>query len=231
MERAMVMRARVVVSLAGIALVSCYDLERLDPGPKTPHLLVDDFEDGDAVPRVASFENWKASPFKKGPEATTSGDVVESDLDGGFALLGEFVFSNPPNSDFTGGSLGIGNARNPPDVRQYRAIHVTARFQPGALLPSNTRFYAELQCNAAPPLGNVQGPFYVQLAMPVTSDWKALRLDLDRFNEPTPEQPLIAGGRPACLATVDAIRFTISTNLAGLTPRGGSFYIDDVSFE
>jgi hypothetical protein len=227
----MVERTRATYCVALLALAGCYDLERLDPGPERPYLLIDDFEDGDAEPSAPSFENWMALPFKSGDEASTSIAIVDSDLDGGLALLGEFVFDDL-NGDFTGASLGIGNARNPLDVRRYRAIHVTWRFQPGPLaLPPTTRFYAELQCNAAPPLGDVQSPFWVQLAMPVSSDWKALRLDLAFFNEPTPEQPRIAGGPKACLATVDAIRFTIATSLGTLSPRGGSVYIDDVYFE
>ena len=236
----MVTRACGALTLSLVGLAGCYDLERLDPGPRSPYLLVDDFEldpedteDDRWLPDVPGFGRWSVLPFKPGPGASHAISIVEPGFDSEYSLLGEFLFADPGNGVFTGASLGIVGPRVQLDVRQYRAIHVAASFDSGTTsFPDNTRFYAELTCSSALPLGNVTVPFFVQRSMGlVTSDWKALRLDLDQFVEPSPEEPLIAGGPRACLSAVDAIRFTISTSLGGRPPVGGSFFIDDVYFE
>jgi hypothetical protein len=230
-ERNVVAHVRVTILFAALAPAGCYDMERLDPGPESSFLLIDNFEDGDDTPSVTTFDDWKAYPFKKGPGSSERIAVEESGVDGGFALVGNFVFTYL-NGDFTGASMGIVNANPLLDVRRYRALHVASRFAPGSgSLPPNTRYYAELGCNSVVPIGNEPSPYYVQLAMPVTGDWQASPLPLERFVEPSPEQPKIAGGPPACLAAVDSIRFTISMSLGPGAESGGTFSIDDVSFE
>jgi hypothetical protein len=117
------------------------------------------------------------------------------------------------------------------DVRRYRALHVTTRFIPdAATLPETTRFYGELNCNSAPPVGTVS-ELYVGHVMPVTNDWQQFRLDIEEFSELNTEPPKIAGGPPSCLPLVDGIRFTVSTNLPNQDPVGGRFFIDDVYFQ
>jgi hypothetical protein len=199
-------------SIALIALAGCYDLERLDPGPENPYLLVDDFEEDDTGSNLHGFGPWTVFPFnwQNSPEPTiehTRGLTSDG------ALVGEFVANHPGNDRYTGVSLGITSTRPLLDVRRYRALHVTTRFIPdAATLPETTRFYGELNCNSAPPVGTVS-ELYVGHVMPVTNDWQQFRLDIEEFSELNTEPPKIAGGPPSCLPLVDGIRFTVSTNL------------------
>jgi hypothetical protein len=227
----MVTRACVALTLSLVALVGCYDLERLDPGPESPYLLVDDFDDQDPIPSVRGFGRWSAYPFENSAEDNPEPVVGFGGGDnGGSSLFGEFEFRYPGNNRYTGASLGVQALREPLDVGRFRALHVTARFDSGSTsLPPNARFYADLNCDSAPPLGNVTAPLWVTKNMVVTNDWQQFRLD--GFDELTSEPDRIAGGPPACLAVVDGIRFTVSTDLPGQITVSGRFFIDDVYFE
>jgi len=143
-------------------------------------------------------------------------------------MLGDFVFTNPGGGAVTGASLGTKASRFPIDVRRFRALYVTARVDSESILPDNTRFYADLNCDSAPPLGNVTKPFWVTDNMPVTTDWQEFRLD--GFEELNTEPAKIAGSPGACLAVVDGIRFTVAMSVAD-EPVAVRFFIDDVYFE
>ena len=164
------MLARIVVIAAAVALGGCYDMSTLDPGTEGGTLLVDDFEDGTEMPSIPNFQSWKIYPFMSG-EGVVSDDL-DFDTPGSndtHALRGDFVFK-PVGGVFTGASLGIQSPRVLLDARKFRALYVSARFDSGGVaLPGNARFYADLNCNSAPPLGNVTKPFWVSDNIEVTT--------------------------------------------------------------
>jgi len=231
----MVASTRFAASLAVVVLTGCYDLERLDPGPKSPRLVIDDFEDGNLSPEVPGFGTWRVYPFKWEPDPDRPEDDPRLEfvtgLDGGLALAGEFTFKYPGSEVYTGFSIGTaGDPRNPYDVRGYRAMHLTTRFEQGVPpLPGTARIYVQIGCDSAPPLGDVTGPFFVNSFMDFNSDWHTL--ELDYFSELISEPKRIDGDASACLAVVDSIRFTVSTTVAPGARAQGTFHIDDVYFE
>jgi hypothetical protein len=226
------MVTRLAISLSLVLVAGCYDLERLDPGPKSSVLPIDDFEDGDPIPN-ASFDTWwKALPFNWGQNPPPVPSVAPPGFESNYALRGTFEWHYPLNHDFTGVSLGVSDARPHLDVNRYRALHVSARFDPGASeFNGTTRFYADLGCESVPTSGNVTGAYVTQLMDEMSNDWQSFVLELPGFQEPTSDPPHIVGGARTCLADLDGIRFTVGTNLEAGDVVSGTLYIDDVYFE
>lgn len=225
------MVARVAVSLSLALSAGCYDLERLDPGPKASVLPIDDFEDGDRQPN-ANFDSWwRALPFNWGLNPPPEIAVAPSGFESSYALQGTFEFRYPSH-EFMGVSLGISDARPHLDVNRYRALHVTARFDPGAsVFNATTRIYADLGCESVPTNDNITGAYVTHVMRDMSADWQSFVLELAGFGEPTSDPPRIVGGPRACLAELDGIRFTVGTNLATDEVVSGTLYIDDVYFE
>lgn len=227
----MVARGPACVLALTLAVGGCYDLERLDPGPETYHLLIDDFEDGDNLPSATEFSDWRAFPFKEEYDRAVELELTEGN-GSDFAYVGDFELRYPVGGGISGISLGISGAtRDPVDARVFRKFHFSARLLPDTPFPEATEFYVQLGCDGAPPLGTLQAPFFVQQNVPRSSDWITLELSLDAFGEPDHDPPKIKGGTPACLAVVDSIRFTVSTYLAPTEVLTFLLFIDDVYFE
>jgi hypothetical protein len=216
-------------------------METLDPGPASPYLLIDNFEDTEQDPyKLASavqFKGaWKGYPFN----ADNNPNLVESlefvDVDGNtsrYALAGRFRFIDPGNRDFTGVNVGVTDARPLLDARFFEAIHLSIRFDQGSTpFPTNTHFYVQLGCDSAPALGTETSPFWVHAGLDnLTNDWKSLRLPISNFSEPQESSGRIAGGAAACLARVDSVRITVATHLALEDPVTGNLYLDDIYFD
>jgi hypothetical protein len=238
-ERDVVGRARTATVVGALALAGCYDMEALDPGPASPYLLIDDFEDAPDDPyklaSAAQFKGaWKAYPFNadNNPGLTESLEFVGGNT-GGFALAGRFRFIDPNNQDFTGVNVGVTDARPLLDARFFEAIQVSIRFDQGSTpFPTNTHFYVQLGCDSAPALGTETSPFWVHAGLDdVTNDWKTLRVPISNFSEPQESSGRIDGGAAACLARVDSVRITVATHMRLEDPVTGSLYLDDVSFD
>jgi hypothetical protein len=223
-----VMRASVGVTVAAVMLGGCYDMSTLDPGEEGGKLVVDDFEDGTEMPSIPNFARWTIFPFKSGEGVLSKELGIDAPgSDDARALHADFVFA-PLGGAFTGASVGIQAERVLLDARKFRALYVSARFESGGVaLPDNARFYADLNCNSAPPRGNVTKPFWVTKNMPISADWKELRLE--HFDELNTEEEKIDGEADVCLAVVDGIRFTVS--LIPTAPIGVSLFIDNVYFQ
>ncbi len=226
----MVARARIGVLLAAVAVTGCYDLERLDPGPESYFLLIDDFEDGDDEPSASQFSSWRADPFNADYE-----HIVVKVIPGGYseyAFTGEFTFEYP-GAKYSGMNLGVtGASLDPVDARVYESFHFSARAEPGDRpFPELTDFYVQLGCSDAPPKGLVKGPFWIQQNVELTSDWQTYELSLDAFSEPNHVPPAIKGGVPACRAVVDSVRLTVAMPLGAGESATGSLSIDDVYFK
>lgn len=227
----MVKLMRVGVLFVSLGAFGCYDMGQLDPGAADApsRLWVDDFEGAQDSPQIPDFGTWRASPFdRRGPGTTTHvgrGEGFGSEQ----SLMGDFAITSAGDY-FTGAWLGTKTTSTPLDVRRFEALYVMARFDPDSPLPDNTRFYADLNCDSAPPLVEGTKPLWVTDSMDkMTSDWKQFRLF--NFGELTGEGDKIDGAPDSCLAVVDAIRFTVSMVVTNGSVVTGRLYIDDVYFE
>jgi hypothetical protein len=227
-EGNVVTRSRASVLAAAVAVAGCYDLERLDPGPESHYLLIDDFEDGDGEPSASHFGTWRAYPFNPDFDVADPPEVVDGN-DSYFALRGEFHFTG--NQAYNGMSLGPGTTDTPIEARVFESIHLSARFVPeDGPFPQLTDYYVQLGCTDV--RFTNPGPYFIHQNIELTNDWQTLVLPLDSFGEPTDLPPRIKGGPPACLAMVDFVRITVATKpSSGEPPITGSLYIDDVFFE
>jgi hypothetical protein len=233
-EWQVVVRTRVWPAAAAFALLGCYDMERLDLGPASPYLLIDDFEDEDRLASAVQFHgSWKAIPFNadNNPNLIERLDFVNGNTS--IALVGRFHFIDPGNQEFTGVNVGVSDARPLVDARFFEAIHFSIRFDSGNMpFPTITNFYVQLGCDSAPPLGNAARPFWVHYGLDgVTNDWKTIEAPIKSFVEPTEMGERIDGGPAACLARVDSVRFTVTTHMRNEGPVTGSLYLDDINFE
>jgi hypothetical protein len=228
-----VVRVRASLLVLSVAISGCYDLEHLDPGPKSQYLLIDDFEDRDGYPSASQFGSWRARGFNadNNPDLVQRLDVLLAD--GDYALLGEFNFIDPGNANNTGVDLGVSDAGSDPvDARVFRSFHFSARGVPaGPPLPTLTRYYVQLGCDGAPARPGWGSPFWIQHNVRLSPDWQAQSLSLDAFAELGSEDPKIEGGAAACLAVVDSVRFNVATVLSDGASVTGSLYIDDVYFD
>ncbi|HEX6275515.1 MAG TPA: hypothetical protein VFZ53_20885 [Polyangiaceae bacterium] len=223
------------------ALGGCYDMERLDPGPAHPYLLVDDFEDAadvqDGMLAAATQfrDQWMVKSFNADnnpiQELVTRFEFVEGSASE-YALLAEVRLIDPGNGRFTGVNVGVSDASPLLDARRFEAIHFAIRFDDGGTqFPPLTNFYVQLGCDSAPTL---QGgpPLWVNAGIDnVSNDWQTRHVRMANFREPAEEPYEIDGGAEACLARVDSVRFTLSTIMGGLEPVTGRIYLDDIDFE
>lgn len=224
-------RGHVTLLAAAVAVAGCYDLERLDPGPESHYLLIDDFEDGNGVPSASQFGSWRAAPFITGYDHPEELDVLEAN-DSAYALRAEFRLDYPNSDAYSGVSVGVFDARELLEGRVFQTFHFSARFVPSTPFPDVTEYYVQFGCAGAPHVPGVDGPFWIEHNVDIGPEWQAQSLSVGAFGLPSNVGPLIEGGPPACLAVVDNIRFTVSTKLDALDePVSASLYIDDVYFE
>ena len=81
-----------------LTLAACFDVKPVDPGPAD--FLIDDFEDGDTVPKTSLFGRWGCFSFNpetgQDPQQTVSCDLERQPGDqSAFALLMRFKPSRP----------------------------------------------------------------------------------------------------------------------------------------
>ena len=235
----MVTRARTAALFGALALVSCYDMQELDPGPEHPYLLIDDFEDGDdaetgMMASASQFRHmWQAAPFNADNNRGMVHYLEITPADpSAFALGGEFTFTDPGNDDFTGVNVGVSNARPLLDARFFEAIHFTIRFDQGtSRFPSTTKFYVQLGCDSAPTVNDDGPPWIHGSIMGVSNDWKTLRVRTADLVKPQEQDFVLEGGVTDCLARVDSVRVTVSTKPRLEEPVTGRLYLDDIYFE
>jgi hypothetical protein len=226
----MVKLVRIGLLSVSLGALGCYDMERLDEGSQSSYLLVDDFESSQSSPQIPDFGPWTAFPFDRRGTGTMTHVGRAPGFAGTQSLVGDFLLT-PAGDDFTGASLGSKAMSIPLDVRRFEALNVMARFDPGdSTLPGNIRFYADLNCDSAPPIVEGTRPLWVTDSMDyMDGNWRQFRLH--EFREPSGEPDKIDSAPESCLAVVDAIRFTLSMVVPNESVVAGQLYIDDVYFE
>jgi hypothetical protein len=226
------------MAAAVLSLPACLEIPKLD----SPPFVIDDFEQGDLIPRAKGFLSWKCDPVSAdeadggapvdpdgGPPATGSGStvdcVVESNGDQHSCCALRASFNLLP------GMLGqYDNARVYTNMDLHTAPMDFTRFQTfvfssivespaGMPLPNGTELYVELGCRS------LQGSTFQSVSQPVPfevgRDWTPARLPMSLF--------MLTGAsrNQACLVAVDSIRFVIRPGRFA-QPAVGTLHIDNV---
>lgn len=229
---------RALCLLLPISSLGCFDVERVDPGSEVERFLVDDFESTDQLPEPP-FQQWACRAFQPDDDPTAVEDCAFVPSNGGTAFMGLFALRDEPNGipEFEGASLSASTTR-PLDLRRYRDLTVSVRFEPSDVVIENApnNLYIELTCRTARVVGTTGNPAnevpHVSRKVPVTPrSWFTFRIDLQRFAQPAWQFDRIVGELQSCLARVDSLAFVLSTDVADGETGGAALYIDDVSFQ
>jgi hypothetical protein len=224
--------------LLSLSLLGCFDVATVDPGNVVEPFLVDDFESTDQLPEPP-FQQWACRAFQPDDDPTAVEDCAFVPGNGGTAFMGRFALSDEPNGipEFEGASLSASTTR-PLDLRRYRDLTVSVRFEPSDRVIENApnNLYIELTCRTARVEGTTGNPSNevptVSRQVPVTPrSWLKFRIALKRFDQPIWQLDRIEGGRESCLTRVDSLAFVLTTDVADGETGGAALYIDDVSFE
>ena len=206
--------ARAAGTLIGCALAvsGCFDVRMVDPGP----LVIDDFDDGDLAPALASFDSWDCYSFNA-PGASIDCDLVQGTDNSPFALYLDFRVDDPTDGKQQHGGAALASwGRAPVDINPYQDLVFSAMLASGTpALPSDARLYVELGCSsAAGEDGSRPGDFYVLASADYKNYWQPFRIDVTSLGQPPWVVNKIEGGPARCRQLIDSIRFTVDAHLA-----------------
>jgi hypothetical protein len=220
-----------------LAVQACFDVRHVEPGDG--HFLIDDFEDGDALPSTPLFDRWVCYVYNpdagQDPAQTVTCDLETTPGDNStFALFAAFALHDPPNGtqDFGGGAV-MTQADFPVDFRGYHDLVFNMRIE-SSNLPAAAFAQVLLGCNTvaleqpAPP-GTY--PITAVQNLPLNNSWLPFRLPLSRFSQPDYQMPRFTEGSAACLAIIDSIHFEVQGQLADGQSGSGVIHIDDIHLE
>jgi len=220
-----------------LTLAACFDVKQVDPGPAD--FLIDDFEDGDTVPKTSLFGRWGCSTFNpdtgQDPQQTASCDVERQPGDqSAFALLMRFKLHGGPEPGplYPVASLATLTPNAAVDFTGYRALTFNIRVELSDPPPPGASFDVQLGCNSvAAEEQDAQEYFDLVQGISPTDKWAPKSLLLANFTQRADETNHFAGGPQACLAVVDSIRFEISGSFTSGQSGSGVIHIDDVRLE
>jgi hypothetical protein len=206
--------ARAVASLIVCALAApgCFDVRVVDPGP----LVIDDFDDGDLAPALASFDSWGCYSFNA-QGASINCDHVQGTDNSPFALYVDFRVDDPRDGKQQHGGAALASwGRAPVDINPYQDLVFSAMLASGSpALPSDARLYVELGCSTAVGEdGSRPGDFYVLASADYKNYWQPFRIDVTSLGQPPWVVNKIEGGPARCRQLIDSIRFTVDAHLA-----------------
>jgi hypothetical protein len=217
-----------------LTLTACFDVKQVDPGPQD--FLIDDFEDGDAVPKTSLFGHWGCFSYNpdtgQDPLQTVSCDLEPQPGDqSAFALLMRFKLHESV-SLYPGASLATFAPNTAADLTGYRALSFNIRVELSDPFPPDPTFHVELGCNSVTAeTQDDQEYFDLDQRIAPTDKWTPKSLLLSNFTQRTDETNHFAGGPQACLAVVDSIRFEITGSFTSGQSGSGVIHIDDVRLQ
>jgi hypothetical protein len=219
-----------------LLLPACLNVPKLDPPP----FVIDDFEDGDLVPRATAFAPWACQTVSS--DSVDGGAPAEADaapappVDGGStascmrelsggdnsccALVASFNLPASTAGRHDDARVLTKTAPSPVDFTRFQTFVFSSILEsPPGGLPSGTQLFVELGCSQLPPAGSRSAIQNVTFA--VNSPWTASRLPMSMFT--------LDGAKmnEACLLAVDSIRFVVRPAL-GAQPALGALHIDNV---
>lgn len=221
-----------------LALQACFDVQPVDPGQGV--FVIDDFEDGDTLPKTSLFDRWECFTFNpdvgQDPEQTVSCDVEPQPGDqSAFGLFARFKLhggASPGAHVYPGATLFTQAANAAVDFTGYRALVFNIRVEQSDPPPPDVMFDVQLGCNSVR-AEHDNGQQYFDLVQGISPDptWQPTPLLLSNFTQRADETNHFAGGPHACLALVDSVRFEIVGNFSSGQSESGVIHIDDVHLE
>ena len=224
--------------LPTLVLQACFDVHQIDPG--NGRFVIDDFEDGDTLPKTPLFQRWDCYTFNlpvgKDPAQTVHCDVERPGDESGYALSASFALHDQPDGKPDNGGAALSTTADPMvDLNGYKTIVFSLKVDFGTL-PSASYAYIALDCNSVAAENQKQAGDYFQLTNDVKpivaiDTWKKFPLALSDLTQPDWQKNRFADGPKACLAAVDSVNFEISGQLADGQAANGVIHIDDVYLE
>jgi hypothetical protein len=229
----------VALSILGTSLgaAACFDVNRVEVSSQAP-LLLDDFEDGDQVPRSDRFTPWYCYAFRSDvPEPTCQGVAPGFHSQGAEALTFEL---NVPLDMQQAGSVGAGIGLStlspvPFDLNAWHTLRFDAKFEsrdPSSSAKSSLA--VRVKCPATAPPGSALDPasVWVEQHFDVGSEWSSLAAPLDAFQQP-PFVP-VSIHVPDCGAQARSLVFEIplTDDRSGIVTGGsGTLTLDNLVLE
>jgi hypothetical protein len=239
-------RAAIAARLRGIgfllptlALQACFDVHQVDPG--SGRFVIDDFEDGDLLPKTPLFQRWGCYTFNPAvgidPAQTAHCDVERPGYKSAYALSASFMLHQRPVYNNAGAALST-IADPMVDLNGYKNIVFSLKVDFGNL-PSASYAFIALDCNSVAAEKQKAALDYFQLTNEVnypivigpTDPWAPFHIPLSEFTQPDWQKNRLADGPKACLAAVDSVNFEINGQLAVGQSGSGVIHIDDVYLE
>lgn len=230
---------RTAVVLASLTAPACFNVTKVDPGdggPCTP-FLIDNFEDGDAVPSTDLLGHWQCYTYNPSTQPVTCG--TGPGIDGGMGLFAQFNLQDPPNhiNDAGGAALSTFTTGVPLDLRPYQDLVISAQIIQGSppLPTQNVNISVELSCNDTAPMVDPGLVGYVDVAqgldLAFNAPWATFHLPMSGFEQPEWETTRFTGGAAECLARVEGFVVSVTPNLTDGQSGSGTLRIDDIQFE
>ena len=238
-------RAAIAARLRGIGfllpilvLQACFDVHHVDPG--SGRFVIDDFEDGDPLPKNPLFQRWDCYTFNPAvgidPAQTAHCDVERPGYESAYALSASFRLHQLPG--YSNGGAALSTIADPMvDLNGYKNIVFSLKVDFGNL-PSASYAFIALDCNSVAAERQKTALDYFQLTNEVnypivaTDTWgPPFHIPLSDLTQPDWQKNRFADGPKACLAAVDSVNFEISGQLAVGQSGSGFIYIDEVYLE
>jgi len=222
-------RAAATLLVYALAAPACFDVHQVDPGP----LVIDDFDDGDLVPALTTFESWRPYSFNAVGSEVHS-DLTQGNTNSPFAVYLDFRVDDPLDGDVQeAGAALMSESQFPWDVNPYRTLVFSAKLESATpALPSDALLYVELGCKTAVAQdGSHPNDLYVVASVNYTSAWKEYRIEITSFGDPSWIGTRVAGGPAQCRQRVDSIRFSVDAKLNDGQSGHGVLTVDNIYIE
>ena len=228
--------ARVIgLLLPALALQACFDVHQGDPG--NGRFVIDDFEDGDTLPKAPSFQKWNCFTFNpnigQDPAQSVNCGLETPGDASGYALFAAFTLHDPPDGTLQWGGAALVTITYPMvDFNGYHNLVFSLRVDRGNL-PSAAFAHVVLDCNSV----IAESPkkpgenFAVDQQIVATDTWSTFKLELSKFTQPLWQLNRFAGGMQACLAVIDSVNFQVAGQLADGQSAYGVIHIDNIYLE
>jgi hypothetical protein len=216
--------------MAGVASAAagCFDVHRADPGV----LLLDNFDDGDALPADRQFGVWLCQTYNPSNQDYSCG--LDAGYNSPYSLALKFTLVDPPDGQQQfGGAMAFTQTIDPQDFSGFDNLVFSGVLASGIPAPPKDAFFQiVLQCDGAQADDySYPGNLNLEQIVAVDKIWRTYSVPLEAFTPASylPLHPL--GGPAACLRQVNAIQFEVPLELGDGQSAMGQLNIDNIYFQ
>jgi hypothetical protein len=225
--------SRVVSRLALAGTVcgaaGCFDVPYADPGV----LLIDNFDDGNALPADPQFGLWQCQAYNPSNQ-DYSCFLDAGDNNSPYSLALKFTIVDPPgDGQQFGGAQLFTYTIDPQDFSGFEALVFSGEITSGVPpLSGQARLQIELNCQGAQADDySYPGNLQIEQSVPFGQTWQTFTVPMATFNPASHLSVHPLGGPAACLKQINAIAFQVSTELLDGQSAMGQMNIDDIYFQ